>query len=280
MRPSSSKWTAAHAATGKGPTHSPFPPLSVNLQFQGMGKGKKPAKGGSRVPRDGEDSDSGSEEDTKRPVERSVGKQRSNVGMMPPSDSESGSDEEEGEPKPAPKGKAAHGGQPATAGMLPPSDSEGEDEDEEDESDDEDEGATAVRCANPTPAGAHLAALRRRRHQLPCAPASAAAGVQMLLRVAAASKGCSVDRAVPACGACACREKRAAAPVEKSAKEIAAELAKLELVRKRRCVRSVVACSCAAALLCHRSAHRLLLHRADQAAQRIASEGFDRFAPK
>ena len=114
-----------------------------------MGKGKKPAKGGSRVPRDGEDSDSGSEEDTKRPVERSVGKQRSNVGMMPPSDSESGSDEEEGEdePKPsAPKGKASHGGQPATAGMLPPSDSEDE-EDEEDEEDDEDDGATAARCA-------------------------------------------------------------------------------------------------------------------------------------
>ena len=135
-----------------------------------MGKGKKPAKGGSRVPRDGEDSDSGSEEDTKRPVERSVGKQRSNVGMMPPSDSESGSDEEEGEPKPAaPKGKSAHGGQPATAGMLPPSDSEGEDEDEdeEDESDDEGEGAAAVRCANPAPAGAHLAGAVRRRHQLP-----------------------------------------------------------------------------------------------------------------
>ena len=113
-----------------------------------MGKGKKPAKGGSRVPRDGEDSDSGSEEDTKRPVERSVGKQRSNVGMMPPSDSESGSDEEEGEgeTKPsAPKGKASHGGQPATAGMLPPSDSEDE-EDEEDEEDDEDDGATAARC--------------------------------------------------------------------------------------------------------------------------------------
>ena len=142
-----------------------------------MGKGKKPAKGGSRVPKDGEDSDSGSEEDTKRPVERSVGKQRSNVGMMPPSDSESGSDEEEGEPKPAPKGKAAHGGQPATAGMLPPSDSEGEDEDEEDESDDEDEGATAVRCANPTPlaptwqrraAAATSCLVRQLRPQLVC----------------------------------------------------------------------------------------------------------------
>jgi hypothetical protein len=47
--------------------------------------------------------------------------------------------------------------------------------------------------------------------------------------------------------------RRAAAAPEKSAAEVAAELAKLELVRKR---------------------------RADQAAQRIAAEGFDRFAVK
>jgi hypothetical protein len=121
-----------------------------------MAKGRKPAKGGSRGTREEGSDGSASDEDTKRPAERRVGKQSSNAGMMPPSDSESGSDEEEGEPKPAPKGKAAHGGQPATAGMLPPSDSEGEDEDEEDESDDEDEGATAVRCANPIASGAHF----------------------------------------------------------------------------------------------------------------------------
>jgi RIO-like serine/threonine protein kinase len=47
--------------------------------------------------------------------------------------------------------------------------------------------------------------------------------------------------------------RRAAAAPEKTAAEVASELAKLELVRKR---------------------------RADQAAQRIAAEGFDRFAAK
>ena len=148
-----------HVWQGAGQRHFPSPSVLRHLwptSVHGMGKGKKPAKGGSRVPRDGEDSDSGSEDDAKQPVERSVGKQRSNVGMMPPSDSESGSDEEEGEGEPKPsarKGKAS--GQPATAGMLPPSDSEDE-EDEEDDEDDEDDGSTAVRCANPIASGAHF----------------------------------------------------------------------------------------------------------------------------
>ena len=52
-----------------------------------------------------------------------------------------------------------------------------------------------------------------------------------MLCAAAASKRSALN-AQPAC--VTFREKRPAAPVEKSAKEIAAELAKLELVRKRR----------------------------------------------
>ena len=246
-----------------------------------MAKGRKPAKGGPRLPRDEEDSDDSASEEEKRPAERTVGKQRSNVGMMPPSDSESGSDEEEGEgePKPAvPKHKTPHGGQPATAGMLPPSDSD--DEDEEDEEDDEEEGAPAVRCATQSPLAPTKRLPRTPRSLRRCQPFVRCRRPQdcaqlVLCRAAAARTGLNAESTLRACS-----EKRAAAPpVEKSPAEIAAELAKLELVRKRRCARRV-ARSFTAALLRRRSAHRLLPHRADQAAQRIASEGFDRFAPR
>ena len=66
-----------------------------------------------------------------RPVMHSGG-QSSNVGMLPPSDSEE--EEEEGAAKPAPKAPAPKG-QPATAGLMPPSDSE--DSEDSESSDDE-----------------------------------------------------------------------------------------------------------------------------------------------
>lgn len=65
-----------------------------------------------------------------------AGGQRSNVGMLPPSDSDDDSDEgkegaEQKEKKPASKA-AAKAGQSKNAGKLPPSDSEDEDEDDSD----------------------------------------------------------------------------------------------------------------------------------------------------
>lgn len=65
-----------------------------------------------------------------------TGAQRSNVGMLPPSDSEE--EEDEGEVKPKSKPAKGAGGQPATAGTLPPnSDDEEEEDDDESESDDD-----------------------------------------------------------------------------------------------------------------------------------------------
>lgn len=66
-----------------------------------------------------------------------TGAQRSNVGMLPPSDSDEDEGEEGGE-KPAKEsskaaGSSAKGGQSKNAGKLPPSDSEDEEDDDSEE---------------------------------------------------------------------------------------------------------------------------------------------------
>lgn len=213
-----------------------------------MAKGRKPAKGGARGSREEDSASSSSDEDAKRPTERRVGAQRSTVGMMPPSDSESESDEEDDAPAkpPAGKGSAKPTGQPATAGTLPPNDS---DEEDSDESDDDDEAAAPTRCVARRTRGRHLAAACCESHCVALAPP------QLVQRGSAARQrgSAALQRGSPRPPSRPRREKRAVAPEEKSPAEVAAELAKLELVRKR---------------------------RADQASQRIAAEGFDRFAKK
>eukprot|EP00882_Tetradesmus_deserticola_P005202 GHRQ01005479.1.p2 GENE.GHRQ01005479.1~~GHRQ01005479.1.p2 ORF type:complete len:175 (+),score=72.59 GHRQ01005479.1:193-717(+) len=83
------------------------------------------------------------DEDSEEEIEpqRGLGGQRSNVGMLPPSDS---GDEDEGEEgkaaskqKQEEKASNSKAGQSKTAGKLPASGSEDEDEDEDDESEEE-----------------------------------------------------------------------------------------------------------------------------------------------
>lgn len=83
----------------------------------------------------GEEEDSSEEEEYEQP--RGLGAQRSNVGMLPPSDSDEDEGEEGGE-KPAkdsskPAGSSAKGGQSKNAGKLPPSGSEDEEDDDSEE---------------------------------------------------------------------------------------------------------------------------------------------------
>lgn len=116
-----------------------------------MGKsrgGKYHKKAPRRGP--GEEEESSEEEEF---IQRGVGGQRANVGMLPPSDSEEEAEGEEGaEPKPkkeadASTSAAAAGGQSKTAGKMPPSDSEEEDDDDDDDDSDDDPTPEYLRAA-------------------------------------------------------------------------------------------------------------------------------------
>ena len=71
------------------------------------------------------------------------------------------------------------------------------------------------------------------------------------------------------------RRGRVAPAPERTAKEIAQDLARLELIRKQRCV-----ASCSRRLPRSDASLTRCANRADAAAERIAKEGFDRFAPQ
>jgi hypothetical protein len=200
-----------------------------------MARGGKISRSHNRVQRG--ERDGASDADSSDEEAQAPSAARAKLGGQPATagmmpPSDSDEDEEEEEKEKAPAGKS---GQPATAGKLPPTsdDDDEEDEEEDDDEDDDDEDDKARPAAQKCVLSTPS----------PCA-----------------------SLALASLHSC-----RGGAP-ERTEKEIAQDLARLELIRKKRC-----GAPCAhfrPVTDCPRNS------RADAAAERIAKEGFDRFAPK
>lgn len=163
-------------------------------------------------------------------------------------DDASSSEEEEEE-----RGGAARrvGKQASTAGLMPPSDSDSEEEELP-----KGQSATAGKLPpNPDDSESDEEAEEEDEDDDDAPPRCAL--------LSAASFSPDASRSVDS-------RSRPEPVVEKSAAQVAAELAKLELIRKRRCVERLL----------WRPSSADCERRAEQAAARIEAEGYDRFAPK